>query len=79
LGKPVPPSQDWFHRKQRRTDFRVCWTLKELFALPAMGEHRIFKGGTSLSKVFKIIERFPGGETDLEKLWKTVDRFPGIE
>ena len=39
-------------------DFWVCWTLKELFQLPAMGEHLIFKGGTSLSKVFKIIERF---------------------
>ena len=39
-------------------DFWVCWTLKELFALPTMGEHLIFKGGTSLSKVFKIIERF---------------------
>jgi hypothetical protein len=39
-------------------DFWVCWTLKELFALPAIGEHLIFKGGTSLSKVFKIIERF---------------------
>jgi hypothetical protein len=39
-------------------DFWVCWTLKELFALPVMGEHLIFKGGTSLSKVFKIIERF---------------------
>src|SRR6266545_1215925 len=39
-------------------DFWVCWTLKELFALPAMGDHLIFKGGTSLSKVFKIIERF---------------------
>lgn len=39
-------------------DFWVCWTLKELFQLPAMGEHLIFKGGTSLSKVFKVIERF---------------------
>ena len=39
-------------------DFWVCWTLKELFALPTMGEHLIFKGGTSLSKVYKIIERF---------------------
>jgi len=36
-------------------DFWVCWTLKELFALPAMGEHLIFKGGTSLSKVYKMI------------------------
>lgn len=39
-------------------DFWVCWTLKELFRLPTIGEHLIFKGGTSLSKVFKIIERF---------------------
>jgi hypothetical protein len=39
-------------------DFWVCWTLKELFQLPDIGEHLIFKGGTSLSKVFKVIERF---------------------
>jgi hypothetical protein len=39
-------------------DFWVCWTLKELFAPPDIGPHLIFKGGTSLSKVFKIIERF---------------------
>jgi hypothetical protein len=39
-------------------DFWVCWTLKELFRLPAIGEHLIFKGGTSLSKVFNVIERF---------------------
>lgn len=39
-------------------DFWVCWTLKQLFGLPTIGEHLIFKGGTSLSKVFKIIERF---------------------
>ena len=39
-------------------DFWVCWTLKELFRLPTIGDHLIFKGGTSLSKVFKVIERF---------------------
>ena len=39
-------------------DFWVCWTLKQLFMLPDIGPHLIFKGGTSLSKVFKIIERF---------------------
>jgi hypothetical protein len=39
-------------------DFWVCWTLKELFRLPDIGVHLIFKGGTSLSKVFKVIERF---------------------
>jgi hypothetical protein len=35
-------------------DFWVCWTWKELFRLPTIGEHLIFKGGTSLSKVFQI-------------------------
>lgn len=25
-------------------DFWVCWTLKELFGLPEIGEHLIFKG-----------------------------------
>jgi hypothetical protein len=39
-------------------DFWVCWTLQELFRLPQIGEHLIFKGGTSLSKVFKVIQRF---------------------
>ncbi len=39
-------------------DFWVCWTLEELFRLPATGDHLIFKGGTSLSKVFKVIARF---------------------
>jgi hypothetical protein len=39
-------------------DFWVCWTLQELFSLPGWGEHLIFKGGTSLSKAWKLIERF---------------------
>ena len=39
-------------------DFWVCWTLRRLFALPDVGEHLIFKGGTSLSKVWKAISRF---------------------
>ncbi|HEV3210896.1 MAG TPA: nucleotidyl transferase AbiEii/AbiGii toxin family protein [Chthoniobacterales bacterium] len=39
-------------------DFWVCWTLGELFALPVIGGHLIFKGGTSLSKAFKLIRRF---------------------
>jgi hypothetical protein len=38
-------------------DFWVCWTLKHLFALQGIPELR-FKGGTSLSKVFHLIERF---------------------
>lgn len=39
-------------------DFWVCWTLERLFALPGFGEHLLFKGGTSLSKVYGIIQRF---------------------
>ena len=39
-------------------DFWVCWTLRELFNLPEWGEHLVFKGGTSLSKAWKLIERF---------------------
>src|SRR5258708_23232781 len=37
-------------------DFWICWTLKHLFALEAIPELR-FKGGTSLSKVFGLIDR----------------------
>jgi hypothetical protein len=39
-------------------DLWVCWTLRELFALPGCGPHLTFKGGTSLSKAWKLIERF---------------------
>jgi predicted nucleotidyltransferase component of viral defense system len=39
-------------------DFWVCWTLRELFALPEVGSHLTFKGGTSLSKCWKLISRF---------------------
>lgn len=39
-------------------DFWVCWTLRELFAVPDVGSHLTFKGGTSLSKAWKLIERF---------------------
>jgi hypothetical protein len=39
-------------------DFWVCWTLRELFSLPGIGSHLTFKGGTSLSKAWKLIERF---------------------
>jgi hypothetical protein len=39
-------------------DFWVCWTLRELHRLPGLGEALTFKGGTSLSKVWKLIQRF---------------------
>ena len=39
-------------------DFWVCWTLGKLFDLPEWGNHLTFKGGTSLSKCWNLIERF---------------------
>jgi predicted nucleotidyltransferase component of viral defense system len=39
-------------------DFWVSWTLRELFNLPGWGGHLSFKGGTSLAKAWKLIERF---------------------
>ncbi len=39
-------------------DFWVCWTLRELFSLPEWGQNLTFKGGTSLAKAWKLIERF---------------------
>ncbi len=62
-------------------DFWVCWTLHKLFGLPGIGDQLTFKGGTSLSKAYKLIRRFSediditvsraylgfGGEHDPEK------------
>ncbi|WP_457334526.1 nucleotidyl transferase AbiEii/AbiGii toxin family protein [Rhizobacter sp. P5_C2] len=40
-------------------DFWVCWTLDALFnGLPTGGPRLLFKGGTSLSKAFRLITRF---------------------
>ena len=39
-------------------DFWVSWLLGVLFTLPDIAQHLVFKGGTSLSKVFGVIDRF---------------------
>ena len=39
-------------------DFWVCWTLDALFNGPGDGPRLLFKGGTSLSKAFGLIQRF---------------------
>ncbi len=36
----------------------MCWTLRALFRLPTSGAHLTFKGSTSLSKGWRLIERF---------------------
>jgi hypothetical protein len=73
-------------------DFWVCWTLKQVFSLP-MASHLLFKGGTSLSKVFAAISRFSedvdlsihrdylgfGGDNDPMLLPSASKREPQIE
>ena len=39
-------------------DFWVCWMLARIFEAGAVAPHVVFKGGTSLSKVFGAIQRF---------------------
>ena len=46
------------HAVSVEKDYWVCWTLRELFQLPEWGAHLTFKGGTSLAKAWKLIERF---------------------
>lgn len=52
-------------------DFWVCWVLKHLFAHEEIGPHMVFKGGTSLSKVFGLIERF-SEDIDLILDWRLI-------
>jgi predicted nucleotidyltransferase component of viral defense system len=39
-------------------DFWVCWMLQQLFSIDTLKGRLLFKGGTSLSKVFHAINRF---------------------
>jgi len=39
-------------------DFCVCWLLGVLFVEPDVAPHLVFKGATSLAKVFGAIDRF---------------------
>lgn len=38
-------------------DFWVCWVLKKVFEEPTLANQVLFKGGTSLSKCFGLIDR----------------------
>ena len=51
-------------------DFWVSWTLALLFAHPEFSDQLVFKGGTSLSKVFGVIERSP--KTSIYQLAQTL-------
>ncbi|MBF0387605.1 MAG: nucleotidyl transferase AbiEii/AbiGii toxin family protein [Candidatus Omnitrophica bacterium] len=50
-------------------DFWVCWVLLRLFEHPALTSQILFKGGTSLSKVFHLVERF-SEDIDLILDWR---------
>ncbi len=57
------------HPAVAEKDFWVCWVLKKLFASPQLQGQLVFKGGTSLSKVFKLIQRF-SEDIDLVLNWE---------
>jgi hypothetical protein len=46
------------HAASVEKDFWVCWSLQRLFSMGDFGPHLTFKGGTSLSKCWKLIQRF---------------------
>lgn len=52
-------------------DFWVCWTLNRIFQDEYLKKILRFKGGTSLSKVFHLIERF-SEDIDLILDWDTI-------
>ncbi len=60
-------------------DFWVCWTLKQLFSIDGLKGKILFKGGTSLSKIFNAIRRFSEDidlAIDFEMLGFTGERHP---
>lgn len=52
-------------------DFWVTWALNRLFANPTLARLLMFKGGTSLSKVYGLIERF-SEDIDLILDWRVL-------
>jgi hypothetical protein len=63
-------------------DFWVCWVLKQLFSIDALSGRLLFKGGTSLSKIFHAINRFSEDidlAVDYAALGFTGDRDPRRE
>ena len=54
----VAQSKSKFNLEILEKDFWVCWVLHRIFNLSDLKDHLTFKGGTSLSKAYKVIERF---------------------
>ncbi len=62
-----PNRRDLFHETAARMeldpvivekDFWVCWLLMRIFSNQKLSDRLVFKGGTSLSKCFNLIQRF---------------------
>jgi hypothetical protein len=58
-------------------DFWVCWVLRQLFAEPGLKDRMVFKGGTTLSKVFGLIDRF-SEDIDLVLDWQLLGYGAGL-
>lgn len=52
-------------------DFWVCYLLQKLFSDEEISRHLLFKGGTSLSKVYGLLDRF-SEDIDLVLEWKAI-------
>jgi hypothetical protein len=52
-------------------DFWVCWALNRIFTDDKLGSNVVFKGGTSLSKAYNLIERF-SEDIDLVLDWDLI-------
>jgi hypothetical protein len=59
-------------------DFWVCFVLKMLFAESPFKESLVFKGGTSLSKVYGLIDRF-SEDIDLVLDWEIIGFGEGLK
>ena len=57
-------------------DFWVCWVLKQLFSIEPLSGRLLFKGGTSLSKIFHAINRF-SEDIDLAVDYVALRSMPG--
>lgn len=64
-----------FHMEK---DFWVCWVLEVLFRDPEVGPHLTFRGGTSLSKAWGVIERFSEDiDLAMSRSWLGAAKDPG--
>lgn len=59
-------------------DFWVCVVLRLLFEKSRFGESLVFKGGTSLSKAYGLIERF-SEDIDLVLDWQLIGFGAGLK